>query len=140
MDMKLNWTTDCTAVDTRGVCSDWCTTTASTSFITNAITTNAEKPERKSTATDSNTAKKSRLKEKKLPKLKNIDFQPPLTVAIWDDGTKTFVKCFGDEEFDPEKGAAMAIAKKFLGNNYHYTDIISPYIERYYKKHPEAKK
>ena len=89
--------------------------------------------------------KKERREEKgekkmksKMPKIKNIDFQPPLTVVIWEDGTKTFVKCLDTDEFDPEKGAAMAIAKKALGDTYHYNDVINYYIEKYYKKHPNT--
>lgn len=74
----------------------------------------------------------------KMPKIKNIDFQPPLTVVIWEDGTKTFVKCLDTDDFDPEKGAAMAIAKKALGDKYHYNDVINYYTEKYYKKHPNT--
>ena len=70
-----------------------------------------------------------------LPKLKNIDFQPPLTVAVWADGTKTFVKCSEDDEFDAEKGAAMAIVKKVFGNDYDYIDTISYYVDKWNKKH-----
>ena len=132
MKMIKSW------IDVRSTSSDWNTNivTASTTNTKNIIEYTKEENKEVMVTNSS----KKRYKEKRLPKLKNIDFQPPLTVAIWDDGTKTFVKCFGDEEFDPEKGAAMAIAKKFLGNNYHYADIINPYIERYYKKHPELKK
>ena len=35
-------------------------------------------------------------------------------VVFWDDGTKTVVKCH-DEDFDPEKGLAMALARKVWG-------------------------
>lgn len=69
-----------------------------------------------------------------LMSIKNIDFQPPLTVVIWEDGTKTFVKCTEGEVFDPEKGAAMAIAKKALGDNYNYIEKISYYVDKWLKK------
>lgn len=72
-----------------------------------------------------------------LPNIKNIDFQPPLTVVVWSDGTKTFVRCAEDEKFDPEKGAAMAIAKKAMGNKYNFIDNISYYVDKYNKKHPK---
>ncbi len=86
--------------------------------------------------------KSDKVKEKKetktmkvsIPKIKNIDFQPPLTIVIWEDGTKTFVKCAEDEIFDPEKGAAMAITKKVMGNKYNFIDTISYYVNRWYKK------
>ena len=77
-----------------------------------------------------------------MPKIKNIDFQPPLTVVIWEDGTKTFVKCDNNEVFDPEKGAAMAIAKKALGDKYNYIETISYYVDKWLKKdcHKKCKK
>ena len=71
------------------------------------------------------TEKKEKHMKINMPKIKNIDFQPPLTVVIWEDGTKTFVKCAKDEVFDPEKGAAMAIAKKALSDKYNYINTIS---------------
>lgn len=71
---------------------------------------------------------------KKVPGIKNIDFQPPLTVVVWEDGTKTFVKCDENDRFDPEKGAAMAIAKKALGDKYNYIETISYYVNKWLKK------
>ena len=47
-------------------------------------------------------------------KPKQVIFNPPCTTVLWNDGSKTIVKCF-NEEFDPEKGFSMAIAKKILG-------------------------
>lgn len=62
-----------------------------------------------------------------LPKIKNVIYNRPATIVFWKDGTKTVVKCKG-EEFDPEKGLAMAIAKKALGNNYKYYDIFKKWL------------
>jgi hypothetical protein len=67
--------------------------------------------------------------------IERVIFNPPATIVIWKDGTKTVVKCNG-EKFDQEKGLAMAISKRALavGNRYHKTfkkfvsdDI--PYLE-----------
>lgn len=38
----------------------------------------------------------------------------PATIVFWRDGTKTVVKCH-DEDYDPEKGLAMALARKLWG-------------------------
>ena len=54
-----------------------------------------------------------------LTEIKNVIFNDPATIVFWDDGTKTVVKAEG-EPFDPEKGLAMAIAKKALGNKGDY--------------------
>ena len=51
-----------------------------------------------------------------MPKVKNVIFNPPATIVFWSDGTKTVAKACGRDEFDPERGLSMAIAKKALGN------------------------
>ena len=51
--------------------------------------------------------------------IKNVIFNDPATIVFWTDGTKTVVKA-ENEPFDPEKGLAMAIAKKSLGNKGDY--------------------
>lgn len=47
-----------------------------------------------------------------------VIFNDPATIIIWNDGSKTVVKCSKDESFDPEKGLAMAICKKVLGDKF----------------------
>lgn len=42
---------------------------------------------------------------------KRIIRNGPALIVFWNDGTKTVVKCH-DEEFDPEKGLAMALARR----------------------------
>lgn len=68
-----------------------------------------------------------------IPEIQNVIFNRPLTVVVWADGTKTFVKAVYDE-FDPEKGLAMAIAKKALGNKYSYFDVIKKWVDKYLEK------
>ena len=53
------------------------------------------------------------------PEIVKVIFNDPATIVFWSDGTKTVVKADG-EKFDPEKGLAMAISKKFLGNKGNY--------------------
>lgn len=52
----------------------------------------------------------------------DVIFNNPATIVFWTDNTKTVVKCGKDETFDPEKGLAMAIAKKFYGNKGSYNN------------------
>ena len=53
-----------------------------------------------------------------------VIFNNPATIVYWSDGERTVVKCGDNDIFDPEKGLAMAIAKKSLGNNgRHYNEI-----------------
>lgn len=67
--------------------------------------------------------------------IKNVIFNPPATVVFWKDGTKTVVKC-ENEEFDAEKGLAMAFSKKLLGNKYEYYNTFKHWL----KKAPGYKK
>lgn len=71
--------------------------------------------------------------------IKDVIFNNPATIVFWEDGTKTVVKA-ENEEFDPEKGLAMAIAKKALGNNYGYYDIFKKYVGKYEKKQKKGGK
>lgn len=68
----------------------------------------------------------------------NVIFNPPATIVFWSDNTKTVVKADG-EIYDPEKGMAMAISKKLLGNNkYEYYYIFQHWLKKFDKQFPEG--
>lgn len=50
--------------------------------------------------------------------IKNVIFDEPATIVYWIDGSKTVVICQEGDIYDEEKGLAMAISKKALGNNW----------------------
>lgn len=59
----------------------------------------------------------------------DVKFNKPATIVFWSDNTKTVVKCDPMDKFDPEKGLAMAVSKKLLGNNTgKYYDIFKKWI------------
>lgn len=64
--------------------------------------------------------------------IKDVIFNDPATIVFWEDGTKTVVKA-QNEVYDPEKGLAMAIAKKAMGNKHDYYIPFKKYLKRYYK-------
>jgi hypothetical protein len=66
--------------------------------------------------------------------IKDVIFNDPATIVFWTDDSKTVVKCQPGETFDPEKGLAMAISKKVLGNDYGYYETFAKYVGRYNKK------
>lgn len=66
----------------------------------------------------------------KTPEITNVIFNYPATIVFWSDGTKTVVKC-KNEPFDPEKGLAMAISKKMLGNKGNYFNEIKKWATKY---------
>lgn len=74
--------------------------------------------------------KMNRQKSEMLDKIKNVIFNNPATIVFWADGTKTVVKC-EHEEFDPEKGLAMAIVKKVMADNHsYYNEIFKKWLPK----------
>ena len=75
-----------------------------------------------------------------LTEITNVIFNDPATIVFWNDGTKTVVKAEG-EPFDPEKGLAMAIAKKALGNKGNYYNEFKKWLpeEEEFKSCSECK-
>lgn len=67
-----------------------------------------------------------------IPSIKKVIFNDPATIVIWADDTKTVVKA-GDELFDPEKGLAMAISKKALGNEGNYFNEFKKWLPEDYE-------
>lgn len=60
---------------------------------------------------------------------KRVIFNDPATIVFWCDGSKTVVKA-KDEMFDPEKGLAMAYAKKASGNTGSYYNEFKKWIPK----------
>ena len=58
-----------------------------------------------------------------VPDINKVIFNGPATIVFWSDNTKTIVRNQGDDWEDPEKGLAMAIAKKALGNKGSYYEV-----------------
>ncbi len=73
-------------------------------------------------------------------KIKKVIFNDPATIVFWSDGTKTVVKCGANDAFDPEKGLAMAISKKFLGNNYKAYGRFKKWLPKEYGEKPLPEK
>ena len=64
--------------------------------------------------------------------IKNVIFSGPCTIVQWSDGDKTIVRC-ENEDFDKEKGLAMAIVKKLFGTNEsksNYNDIFKKWLPK----------
>lgn len=70
--------------------------------------------------------------------IKDVIFNPPATIVLWMDGTKTVVKDQGEVFYDPEKGMAMAVAKKAFGNNGNYYNQFKKYIDIWEEKQEES--
>lgn len=75
------------------------------------------------------TAKDQYRNRGKLPEISEVIFRKPATIVKWADGTKTVVKVRDKERYNKEKGLAMAIAKKAMGNSNYYYTIMERYLE-----------
>lgn len=67
-------------------------------------------------------------RETYIPEIKNAYFNNPMTVVIWEDGTKTMVRCQEGDEYSPETGLALCIAKKALGNMPNFNNVFKKWI------------
>lgn len=64
------------------------------------------------------------------PNAKKVIFNGPATIVMWEDGTKTVVKAQYGETVDYEKGLAMAIVKKVMGNKGNYYTKFSKLLNK----------
>lgn len=70
----------------------------------------------------------SRYYSHKTTEIKRVIFSDPATIVFWADGSKTVVKAH-NEDYDPEKGLAMAVCKRLYGDKYHrvFKDAMKSY-------------
>lgn len=59
-----------------------------------------------------------------MPSLTKVISSGPATIAFWDDGTKTVVKCQEGDTYDAEKGILYAILRKCMSNNKDYHNFL----------------
>ena len=84
----------------------------------------------KSTSANKETTERSNYMPTDIRRLiKNVKFNPPATIVFWTDNTKTVVKCQG-EDYDPEKGLAMCISKKMLGDKGNYYEVFKKWLPK----------
>ena len=68
-----------------------------------------------------------------VPQIKDVKFECPATIVFWADGTKTVVRAQG-EAYDPEKGLAMAISRKVMGNKRDYYHVFLKCLKKFRKQ------
>lgn len=62
-----------------------------------------------------------------IPKIKNVLFNDPATIVIFEDGSKTISKVEKGDHYDKETGLAICIAKRVLGNA-EYRKAVNKYV------------
>lgn len=55
---------------------------------------------------------------------KQVIYNPPATIAIWPDGSKTVVKCDELDTYDPKLGLALCYMKKMMGSSRAFNDAL----------------
>ena len=53
------------------------------------------------------------------PGIKKVIFNDPATIVLWDDDTKTVVKCSEGDTYSEWSGLAFCICKKLMGDEFH---------------------
>lgn len=100
----------------------------SVNYINNDIASVYSLYERYRLGKDGNSRKLRVDNDSKTNTIQNVIFNDPATIVLWNDGTKTVVKRGKNDTYDPEKGLAMAISKKALGNQGNYYDIFKKWL------------
>lgn len=54
-----------------------------------------------------------------------VVFNPPATVVVWDDGSKTVVRCDEEDMYDEREGFLLCCAKRLMGNGGSYNDELA---------------
>lgn len=64
--------------------------------------------------------------------IKNVIYNNHATIVLWNDGTKTVVKCQTEtgDTYNPELGLAMCIIKKLSGNKGNYNDVFNKWLPK----------
>ena len=62
-------------------------------------------------------------------RIKNVYFnkEKGTTCVLWDDGTKTIVKCAPEDTWDEEKALALCYMKRLLGNRGSFNETLKKY-------------
>ena len=64
-----------------------------------------------------------------LPGIKQVIFNYPATIVIWDDDVKTVVECQKGDNYSMENGLALCITKRMMGNKSNFNKKIRKYTE-----------
>lgn len=103
-------------------------TTATSTSTSTSTTTNYDPSWLRDTFVKVNYVKYNKPKPTPLA-ISKVIFNDPATIVFWSDKSKTVVKAERDK-FDPEKGLAMAISKKFLGNQGNYYNTFKKWLPK----------
>ena len=71
------------------------------------------------------------LARKEYFEIQKVIFNAPATIVFWKDGTKTVVQAQKGDKFDPEKGLAMAFAKRALDDKGNYYNIFRKHLPKF---------
>ena len=71
---------------------------------------------------------KTKTTPNKIPNIKQVYFNEPVTVVLWENGEKTIVRCQDGDTYSKESGLAIAIMKYMSGNKGGFNDIFKKWI------------
>lgn len=60
----------------------------------------------------------------RVAQIRKVIYNDPATIVLWDDGTKTVVKCHDGDTYSKQVGLLMCIAKKLYGNRGRWYDVL----------------
>ena len=60
--------------------------------------------------------------------IKNVIYNPPATIVIWNDGSKTVVKCMDTDIYTPMEGLLACIVKRQYGNDNSWHSLLKKWL------------
>lgn len=58
-----------------------------------------------------------------------VIYNNPATIVIWDDGSKTVIKCTNKDTYSKEAGLALCFMKRHMGNDNSFHKILDTFRE-----------
>ena len=59
--------------------------------------------------------------------IRKVIYNPPATIVLWNDGTKTTAKCDNEDNYNKETGLMLCILKKKYGKKW-VKDVLNKYV------------
>ena len=64
-----------------------------------------------------------------VPSIKKVFFNPPVTVVIFEDGSKEIVRTDEHDNYSPDIGVAMALMRKMFGSRCKFKKFVNKFID-----------
>ena len=79
-------------------------------------------------------------KNSNIPEVKKVIWNKKACIVLWEDGTKTVVKCQDGDQWNNEVGLMAAFSKKLFGNDNTFNKVINRYCSVFFNEDERIQK